>query len=98
MLSRFSTHACSLFRINISLNFISFFLLEDNSVLNKMRDKTGSFPQESLRNTIEKKDANSDAHTPLDLQIPHHVRRKTEVEDSLELLKIRVQSAKYCSI
>ena len=78
--------------------FYFIFLLEDNSVLNKMRDKTGSFPQESLRNTVEKKDANSDAHTPLDLQIPHHVRRKTEVEDSLELLKIRVQSAKYCSI
>ena len=31
---------------------------------------------------------------PLDLQISHHVRRKTEVE----LLKIRVQWAKYLSI
>ena len=33
-------------------------------------------------------------HMPLDLQISHHVRRKTEVE----LLKIRVQWAKYLSI
>ena len=60
-------------------------------ILNRVGDKNGSFIQESLRNTVEKKNVNSDAHIPLDLQIPHQVRRKTEVEDRVELLKIRVQ-------
>lgn len=68
-------------------------------ILNRVRDKNGSFLQQSLRNTGEKKDANSDAHIHLDLQIPHQVRRKTEVEDRVELLKISFQfEQKSCPI